>query len=193
MKPLSTVLLLASLALNATLAYVALTGRARLADTAAADPALSALGAQPAASPGPAPIDPATWSKLQTDDLPALVTRLRAAGFPPDVIRAMLNGLLTEQFAARRRALDPDSANRPFWKDRAPDLKLQLAQFQLYREQEKPSAPSSAPTPATPIPSPSPASARASATSRPTKWTPPNSSSRTTTKSARSSTIPKAR
>ncbi len=138
MKPVTTAILVVSVALNAALAYAALTGRTRLAESEveAAQRAAASLSAQ-SATPGSAPADPATWSKLETADFPELVTRLREAGFPKDVIRAILSGLLNEQFAARRRALDPDSANRPYWKDRAPDQKLQLAQFQLYREQEK--------------------------------------------------------
>lgn len=138
MKPVTTVLLVVSVALNAALAYAALTGRTRLAESEVetAQRAAASLHAHPA-SPGSAPVDPATWSKLDTTELPELVTRLREAGFPADVIRAIMSGLINEQFAARRRALDPDAANRAYWKDRAPDLKLQLAQFQLYREQEK--------------------------------------------------------
>lgn len=140
MKPLTTLLLAASLVLNATLAYTALSGRARLADSPAPHSAAGHSTLNPQLStppPGLSPVDPATWSKLQTDDLPALVKRLRESGFPPDMVRAIMGGLISEQFAARQRALDPDAANRAFWKDRAPDMKLQLAQFQLYHEQQK--------------------------------------------------------
>lgn len=139
MKPVTTALLVVSVALNAALAYAALTGRARLAESENPNSALSTLNSQLSASstPGSASVDPATWSKLETTDLPDLVTRLRAAGFPKEMIRAIMSGLINEQFTARRRALDPDAANRAYWKDRAPDQKLQLAQFQLYREQEK--------------------------------------------------------
>ena len=134
MKPVTLALLLVSLVFNAALAYVALSGAGRGPETPAPASQPSALNEQ---SSGSAPLDPATWTKLKTEDLTALVTRLRDAGFPKDVMRAMLTGLLTEQFAARRRALDPDAASRAFWKDTAPDPKFQLAQLQLYREQEK--------------------------------------------------------
>ncbi|MCX6953228.1 MAG: hypothetical protein NTV51_13835 [Verrucomicrobia bacterium] len=137
MKPLTTILLAASLVANAALAYAAFSGSARLSDEAAAASAAVEAAKKAPRSSGPAPVDPKTWSSLETKDLTALAANLREAGFPKDVIRAMISGLLSEQFAARRRALDPDSANRPYWKDRAPDLKLQLAQYQLFREQEK--------------------------------------------------------
>ena len=135
MKPLATSLLAGSLVLTVALAYFAFTGRARVADELAA--ATAAKSAR-AVTRGDAPsVDPQTWAKLQSDDLPALVARLREAGFPKEVIRAMLSGLVSEQFAARRRALDPAAAGRAYWKDQSPDTKLSLAQLQLSREQEK--------------------------------------------------------
>ncbi len=137
MKPLTTALLAASLVANALLAYAAFTGSARVSDPTAAEAAAAQAAANLSHPKAPNPVDPATWSKLETADLPALVSRLREAGFPKDVIRAIMTGLLTEQFAARRRALDPDTANRAFWKDRSPDLKLQLASLALSREQQQ--------------------------------------------------------
>ncbi len=133
MKPLTAVVLVASLAFNALLAYVAFAGRSRLAEDQAA--ATAARAATPALPTGPAPLDPGTWARLNPNDLSTLVTRLRDAGFPKEMIRAILTGLIGEQFAARHRALDPDAASRAFWKDASPDPRFRLAQFQLYRDQ----------------------------------------------------------
>ena len=135
MKPLAIALLAGSLVLNLALGIFALTGRARVADELAA--ATAAKSARAATRSDALSVDPQTWAKLQTDDLPSLVARLREAGFPKEVIRAMLSGLINEQFAARRRALDPAGAGRAYWKDQPPDPKLELARFQLYSEQEK--------------------------------------------------------
>jgi hypothetical protein len=136
MKTLTSLVLTASLAFNVFLAFLLARSADREADELTARAAAEAAAAAKK-NPGAPAIDPKLWASLQTDDLPTLVTRLREAGFPKDIVRAILSGLLNEQFAARRRALDPDEASRAFWKDRSPDTKLQLAQFQLYREQEK--------------------------------------------------------
>lgn len=131
MKPVTILLLAASLVFNAVLASAALSGHARV--SAARDAAANA----PRSPASAGAVDPQTWSRLETEDLAALVTRLRDAGFPREVIRAMVKGLLAEQFEARRRALDPGAGGRPFWKDQTDDFKLQLAQLQLAREQAK--------------------------------------------------------
>lgn len=57
-----------------------------------------------------------TWRQPKTDaDLRALVARLRAAGYPTPVIRAVVNQLLNERFATRR-----PGADQPFWKRSGP-------------------------------------------------------------------------
>lgn len=69
-----------------------------------------------AAAPPVAPPKPKLWSVLATDDLATLVNRLRAAGFPPDVIRSIVRVRLDARFDPRIQALvDPDP-NTPFWK-----------------------------------------------------------------------------
>src|SRR4051812_25962154 len=82
-------------------------------------------------------IDPSVWPGLQTDELPALLTRLREAGFPTDVIRAIISAEVNERFSARRKALDPDAANRPYWKNRPRDPKIDASLRQLSREQDR--------------------------------------------------------
>ncbi len=139
MKPLVVTLLAGSLVLNATLAFFAFTGSARVEAEAAAKVAAASAAAEArtATAKGPAPVDPKTWASLETPDLPDLITRLRAAGFPKDVIRAIISGLIAEKFADRQRALQAESANRPFWKELTTDLKTQAASYKLYQEQNK--------------------------------------------------------
>lgn len=66
-----------------------------------------------------APIVAAThgWEQLRHDDLPTLVARLRAAGFPPAMLRAAVSALVNERFAPRRRAIE-SASEKPFWKGR---------------------------------------------------------------------------
>jgi hypothetical protein len=142
MKPLRPILLIASIALNAALALVLLLGAISPGPAAGPPPGpkaqLSALHPPPRLSAPTAP-DPATWSRLHSDsanpDFPALVARLRSAGFPPAVIRGIVTSLLKTQFDARRRALDPAAGHRPYWQnDRTPDPQAQLARHALDRE-----------------------------------------------------------
>src|SRR5262245_58968031 len=46
-------------------------------------------------------IDAKTWSELNGEDLPHLVSRLRAAGFPPAIVRSILRYLVDQQFEER--------------------------------------------------------------------------------------------
>ena len=130
MKTILRLALAASLVLNATFAFLVFTRPAAPAPSAPATPAVDGPVTPP-------PIDRHVWPDLQTDDLPALAARLRASGFPPSLIRAILAAQLDEQFAARRKALLAADANLPFWKSQTRDPKLTTAQVQLDREQQK--------------------------------------------------------
>lgn len=80
------------------------------------------------------------WSQLQSDDLPALVTRLRAAGFPSRVIRSIVAAQVAESFASRRREIIAQQEPIPFWQAGAPgglDPKLMLALLEIDLEQRK--------------------------------------------------------
>jgi hypothetical protein len=132
MKTPTALLLCLSLAANATLAFFLVRGATRLAPTSAA---VSSHDAPPRLAA--TAIDPKVWPAVETSELPELVTHLRAAGFPTEMVRAIVAAQIEDTFAARRKALDPDAASRPFWKTVAPNPRLQLAQRQLYREQEK--------------------------------------------------------
>ena len=56
------------------------------------------------------------WSALQSDDLRTLVARLRAAGFPASIVRAVVTAQVDTHFNARMKALVRVVENTPFWK-----------------------------------------------------------------------------
>ena len=81
------------------------------------------------------------WSTLDSGgDLATLVARLRAAGFPPAVIRAIVLSEVGTRYSARMRALDINDPNTPFWKLRgfsSADDKRLIEINQLQRERAK--------------------------------------------------------
>jgi hypothetical protein len=63
------------------------------------------------------------WPMLDAgDNLVALVSRLRAAGFPSDVIREMVRAEIDARFAARLRLLTAADPSIPFWKTQSGGL-----------------------------------------------------------------------
>jgi hypothetical protein len=58
------------------------------------------------------------WVTFKGEDLKSLVARLRAAGFPPGVIRAIVKAQLDEQFHAQRKELVDKMGSRPYWNSR---------------------------------------------------------------------------
>lgn len=132
MNKLVAVIVAASLGLNAVLlALLALGFREPAA------PAVAAVKPTRAAAATAPIIDATVWPSLQRGgDLPSLVASLREAGFPPAMVRAIVSAQINEQFAARRKALDPDADSRPFWKS-TNDAKLIEAQRQFSREHQK--------------------------------------------------------
>lgn len=116
-------LIVGSLALNVAL-FAALAFKPALAPPAMRDffarpfsATESTAGAAPRSAPA-ATSAPSTrlWSTLATDDLTALVARLRAAGFPPSIVRGILNAEVNARYDARIRALQETDPNVPFWK-----------------------------------------------------------------------------
>ncbi len=137
MKPLTTFLLVASLTANAALVWLVLSHPKSAAPSAGAE-SIAAANARPKKSADTAvEIDANTWVDLDSKDLARHLARLRASGFPIEMIRAILSAQISESFAARRKALDPEAETRPFWKNRPPDPKIEIALRQTYREQQK--------------------------------------------------------
>jgi hypothetical protein len=128
MKNFTWPLVFASLGLNLALAW-------QLARRPPAEQAVTPAAVAPKPASGDADAG-TTWTRLQPDNLPALVEHLRSAGFPPDVVRAIARARIGQEFQDRRKALDPDAETRPFWKQNQPDAKLMAAQRQLAREQQ---------------------------------------------------------
>ena len=56
------------------------------------------------------------WSRLDSTDLPSLIARLRAAGFPASIIRSIVNARVEARFHSRIAGLTHESLTTPFWK-----------------------------------------------------------------------------
>jgi hypothetical protein len=139
-------LLAASLAANALLAAFLLLGRpsgpaaAATPGTASAQPGTVARRTVSVPVAGPANQMPGhtAWAQLGTDDLSALVPRLRAAGFPPRIVRGVVIALVAEQFDRRRLALESDNLAAPLVANNANaymDPKIGAEFRRLQREQ----------------------------------------------------------
>ncbi len=78
------------------------------------------------------------WTSLESGDVKTMADRLRAAGFPPSLIRALISARIAEQFSARRKALLAQMEDKPFWKSGSAyfmDPKTMAALRDLGREQ----------------------------------------------------------
>lgn len=128
------ILLAASLALNAALAVLARRGPPSDSGQAAGGPdgvgasgapatakpvrATAATGKAGAATPALATAAGSRWADLHSADLAVFIARLRAAGLPPGVVRALLHVEIEERFAARERELYASLAYVPPWRPR---------------------------------------------------------------------------
>ncbi len=100
-------------------------------------PGSSSAGGTAAATPatiGPVP----TWDLIHTDDLPTLVNRLRAAGFPNRVIASILQSLVWDKISARLYELQRSDYESPYWQQTKysySDPKVGPEIRRIYREQ----------------------------------------------------------
>lgn len=69
------------------------------------------------------------WQSLENPDLTALVARLRAAGFPPSVLRAIIDAEIEARFAPRLQELARELHETPYWK---PDPSLYTGNSKLF-------------------------------------------------------------
>lgn len=125
----STLFLSLSLLANAALIGVLVlrapagsTGRdaTATARTTTAAPAAGSTGAKTGnASANAATVDtssaPKLWDRIRADDYKTLVAHLRAAGFPPLVVRRVITALVTEKYDARRLDIEKDYLSSPVW------------------------------------------------------------------------------
>lgn len=117
MKPTLRLLLIGSLLANAALVTLHLCcGRGAPTPLSPAPTSLSATHSSIPVTDFATTLDPRLWPALAADDLPSLAARLRATGFPPYLIRAILNAQLTAHFDARRLAIEAPKPNIPYWK-----------------------------------------------------------------------------
>lgn len=81
------------------------------------------------------------WSTLDTEDLRALVARLRASGFTPAVIRAIVGAKIELRFRSRMKELVGTVNDAPFWKADGMNGLNNTAFFesynQIYRERSR--------------------------------------------------------
>jgi hypothetical protein len=125
-RPLPIIVVLFLAATLALVAVVTLSPRANQAVRSALRSPAPAAGPTVAGRAAPAPgVDQApeqtlalreVANRLLTGDLKDVVANLRAAGFPPDMVRAIVATKLEEQFAARRRKILGDQPVPPYWK-----------------------------------------------------------------------------
>ncbi len=118
MKP-SHLVLTATLAANIILVAVCVLRPTRApAGIRGLIPHASVPAAAPVASTPPPPTAPPTltWSAVANDDLSALVSRLRAAGFPARLIRSIVGTEINRRFAAQTRDLFSPLLDQPDWK-----------------------------------------------------------------------------
>ena len=143
MKSTVALFLAVSLVANVALVTLLLCGRGDLTPHSGPGSAAHSVkypgirsSTQPADSA--APLDPRLWSALATNDLLDLRARLRAAGFPEDLVRAVSKAEYDAHFAARRRAIEGPSLDLPYWKTRFPtyDAAVTTALEDLSRERE---------------------------------------------------------
>lgn len=144
MKP-STVLLAGSITANVVLLALFVAGPSSSTNTASSAggsastrPAAATTGAHDAHDgSAQSATDPDTWANLQTADLPALMARLKAEGFPPELVRAILAEQVRVQFAPRRAALNLKDNERPFWQNATHDPKTDAQLAQIMKEQDQ--------------------------------------------------------
>jgi hypothetical protein len=108
----TTLFIAAALTVNAAVVAVVARSMFRLGQARGT----AAMSMVPLASPARnAQVDPRTWASLSSDNLKSLAGRLRSAGFPPKLVRAIVQAQLDERFRPRRDALAAHLSDAPFW------------------------------------------------------------------------------
>ncbi len=143
----ASALLLASAALNVALVATVLLRPAVLPAAwrkwvpGAAERAAPPAAASPRATPSPSSPPAGLWARIVTDDLPTLIARLRAAGFTPSLIRAIVSARIEAHFGERLRRLAGQVESAPYWQGRNFGLlnnpRLYEERSQIYRDRAR--------------------------------------------------------
>lgn len=146
MRVLVTLLLLVSLAANATL-WMRSKERSAASSTPLTNETQTAAAVSPSAAGQPRRPDHAVeaatpmgldWNALPTGDLTLLASHLKERGFPPHIVRGIVSYYLDREYHPRRQALQEQGGIVPYWKQSSytSTTANQRAELRaLYREQ----------------------------------------------------------
>lgn len=108
-------------------------GAGRAANDAAAEAAARTRAAADAAkaSRAAARAIAGLWNALHSADLSTLVAQLRAAGFPPNIVRAIVSAEVENRFKPRIQELTRSLQETPYWK---PDPNYYMGSAKIFAE-----------------------------------------------------------
>ena len=133
--------LFAALKLQPTLAPASVRDYFAASRASVADSSTAAAAKKSAGSPAAKADAKSAWTKLETADLRDLVARLRAAGFPSDVIRAIVAAEIDARYRSRFKEIADQMWSREYWKSDSSGFmgnsKVQQQMNDLFRERSK--------------------------------------------------------
>lgn len=108
---------------------------------ATATAATASAGAAKAMATGKAAAKADLWTKLESDDIRELIAHLRAAGFPPNVVRAVVQARLRGKYMSQLKEITAEYENVPYWQadifSSGNSMKLFDRTSAIYREMSK--------------------------------------------------------
>lgn len=126
MKSIATLLLFASLGINAVLAVMVWSRRDEAAAVSVPMPAEASAAASAKRAGDRAVADesghplaaaaPTLWAQLESEDIETVVQRLQGSGFPPLHVRSVVRALLSHRQANARELLVGPPNEIPYWK-----------------------------------------------------------------------------
>ena len=135
----STLLLGASLAVNIALLAAVYHKGPSLMDQGPATGGPQAAATPPSAASSASQSAAERKAFFDTSDLKALVARMRAAGYPSSIIKAIITGQINDLMAARRRDIAMQNGIAPYWSAKFGefDSKQRDAMRSLWKERTK--------------------------------------------------------
>ena len=88
-------------------------------------------------TPSPAAGADRGWSEVNAQNVKDQADKLRAEGFPPSMIRAIIAAQIRAGFADRRKAIEVAQGEQPFWRPTTPDPNAAAALRALAMEEQK--------------------------------------------------------